>query len=516
MNKHTNISLPAEIVIGKDVLELVSSAMYVDPLTIYREYIQNAADSIDAARASGVVGGDEVGRVDITLGLNQPSRFIRIRDNGLGVSNAEFAQRLTAVGGSPKRGTSARGFRGIGRLAGLGYCQELVFRSRSLGDPMVQELRWDCRVFKDLLSDVSYQGSLHDLIQAVAKVIEVDPEGWPDHFYEVELIKPVRIGKDTLLNRDAISQYLGQVGPVPFSPEFKFADQIREHLIQHSVVLGEIHIHIDNAEEPVYRPYRTDYAYGEGKRDEFTDFEPIIIEGRDGDVGAVGWLLHHGYHGAIPSGQGISGLRARKVNVQIGDHRIFADVFPEVRFASWTVGEVHVLDPRVVPNGRRDDFEQNVHHDHLTSRLGEVGDRIGRRCRSSSVVRNRIKAFDIGALRVEEHLNILEQGAIDGSTAEAVVESIRSGIHEIKRVTDASVLDEPDRIKMTERYVRLEERLTSASTQASGDGADALGALPESERAVVQRMIALIYDCSANRVAAKSLVDRILARLGEG
>lgn len=44
MSKHTNISLPAEIVVGKDILELVSSAMYVDPLTIYREYIQNAAD----------------------------------------------------------------------------------------------------------------------------------------------------------------------------------------------------------------------------------------------------------------------------------------------------------------------------------------------------------------------------------------------------------------------------------------------------------------------------------------
>lgn len=40
------------IVIGKDVLELVSSAMYVDPLTIYREYVQNAADSIDEAQAA--------------------------------------------------------------------------------------------------------------------------------------------------------------------------------------------------------------------------------------------------------------------------------------------------------------------------------------------------------------------------------------------------------------------------------------------------------------------------------
>jgi hypothetical protein len=44
-----------EIVIGKDVLELVSSAMYVDPLTVYREYIQNAADAVDDAKRRGEI-----------------------------------------------------------------------------------------------------------------------------------------------------------------------------------------------------------------------------------------------------------------------------------------------------------------------------------------------------------------------------------------------------------------------------------------------------------------------------
>ncbi|OAN48316.1 ATP-binding protein [Magnetospirillum moscoviense] len=513
MNKHTNISLPAEIVIGKDILELVSSAMYVDPLTIFREYIQNAADSIDEARAVGVIDAEMVGRVDIVIDVNQPTRSVKIRDNGLGVHNGDFAKRLTAVGGSRKRGTSARGFRGVGRLAGLGYCQELVFRSRSVGDPVVQELRWDCRVFKKLLSDASYQGSLHELIQAVAKVSEIDPEGWPEHFYEVELVKPVRIGKDTLLNREAISQYLAQVAPVPFSPEFKFGSQIRGHLLQHHGDLGEIHIHVDDAECPIYRPYRNDYACGEDRRDEFTDAELITIEGRDGGVGAVGWLLHHGYLGAIPSGEGIGGLRARKGNVQVGDPRILADIFPETRFASWTVGEVHVLDPRVVPNGRRDDFEQNAHYDHLISRLSEIGSHVGRMCRSSSMVRNRIKAFDIGALKVDEQLRILEQGAIDAPSAEVIVEDIRSEMFEIKRVTEATVLTDADRSLLAERYTDLESRLTKARARPSGGG-NALSALPESERAVIQRMISLIYECSANRLAAKSLVDRIVARLG--
>ena len=41
--------------VGKDILELLSVSMYVEPLTMYREYIQNSTDSIDEASR---VGGD--------------------------------------------------------------------------------------------------------------------------------------------------------------------------------------------------------------------------------------------------------------------------------------------------------------------------------------------------------------------------------------------------------------------------------------------------------------------------
>ena len=43
----------SKIVVGKDIIELLGSAMYRDPLSIYREYIQNAVDSIDEAIESG-------------------------------------------------------------------------------------------------------------------------------------------------------------------------------------------------------------------------------------------------------------------------------------------------------------------------------------------------------------------------------------------------------------------------------------------------------------------------------
>lgn len=510
VNKPAAVSVPNDIFIGKDILELVSSSMYVDPLTIYREYIQNAADSIDEAKEKGILGPRTLGRVDITLDLTE--RRVLIHDNGAGVPNGQFARRLTALGGSQKRGTSARGFRGIGRLAGLGYCQELIFRSRALGDHVVQELHWDCRVFKKLLQDHSYHGSVCEIIQEVATLKKLPGDNWPEHFYEVEMVKPVRIKNDLLLNSEAISSYLSQNACVPFSPEFQFGKQIRSFLKKH-LQLSELNIFINGCDDPLYRPYRDTYTYGDGKRDEFIEAEFQIVGGSNDKPAAVVWLLRHGYHGSIPSSEGIAGLRARKGNIQVGSPRIFADSFPEPRFATWTVGEVHIIDDRVLPNGRRDEFEQNAAYSHLTNQITPIGNEIAKLCRTSSIVRNRIKAFDIGVTKIKEQLEILEQGAMDETAAVVLVEDIRSELYEIKRVTTANTLGGGERAFLEEKCAQLEERLETAQKK-DGEASDVMQQIPAQDRATMQKMITLIYECSANRVAAKALVDRILARLG--
>ena len=56
-----------DIRIGKDVIEIITSGMYVSPITIYREYIQNSADSIDQAKQTSVLTPREHGRVEITF-----------------------------------------------------------------------------------------------------------------------------------------------------------------------------------------------------------------------------------------------------------------------------------------------------------------------------------------------------------------------------------------------------------------------------------------------------------------
>ena len=112
---------PDAVRIGKDVIELLTSGMYVFPVTIYREYVQNAVDAIDVARAHGLIGSTERGGVAIDI--DHTHRTVSIRDNGFGLPSSEAVDILLAIGGSPKRGTGARGFRGVGRLSGLAYCR---------------------------------------------------------------------------------------------------------------------------------------------------------------------------------------------------------------------------------------------------------------------------------------------------------------------------------------------------------------------------------------------------------
>ena len=140
-----------DVTVGKDILELLTSGMYLDPLTIYREYIQNSADSVEKSVDEGLLQSVEEGLIKITT--NYIDRSIIIQDNGIGISKNKFLKILLSFGNSPKRGTNARGFRGIGRLAGLAYCQELIFTSKSSKENTISTLKWDCRTLKKLLVD---------------------------------------------------------------------------------------------------------------------------------------------------------------------------------------------------------------------------------------------------------------------------------------------------------------------------------------------------------------------------
>jgi molecular chaperone HtpG len=501
----------ANVIVGKDILELLGSSMYVNPLTIYREYIQNAVDAIDEAVNEGLLKTITEGRIEINI--DHIDRRVVIRDNGIGINSDEFETRMAAFGASTKRGTNARGFRGVGRLSGLGYCKELVFRSKGTSDNKAREIRWDCRRLKNLITDFNYDGNLNDLVNEIISINDIEAKGYPPRFFEVEIIKPRRMGNDVLLNEQAIEEYLAQHGPIPFYPKFKFGEEIRKSILDAGVKLGEYCLFLNGSKTPIYRPYRNEVAHSETKFSLCRKVESIEIYNNEGRLAAVGWVLHHDYQGSIPVNCGVRGLRARIGNIQIGDDRIFSDVYPEERFNSWTVGEVHIIDQRIIPNGRRDNFEPSTHFSNLTNQLKPHTADIAKKCRSSSQVRNRIKTFEFGEIKIEERLAIIGQGAISKSAANNLKKEIGTLLSEIRHAAGVNLLGEEIQKELATRANSLEKRVERMS--GAKPSKDPLDHVQKSKRQVYKKVFELIYECTSNSVVAKSLIDKILARISK-
>ena len=502
------------LVVGKDIIELLSTAMYVDPLAIYREYVQNAVDSIDEAVRSGVLGSTAEGQVEITL--DPAERSARVRDNGMGLPASDAERVLTAFGASRKRGMpagQARGFRGVGRLAALGYAQALTFRTKSAGEPRGVEVRWDCRKLRSILLAPAYTGSLNEVVSDVVTVCEGAEEDLGVHYFEVHLEKVVRMRGDELLNEHEVASYLSQVAPVPFRQDFSFREAIEAHL-GHYGQNGTYRIRVNDS-DPLERPVRDEFALTQTKTDRFQELQLVEIEDPETGTVAVGWILHHNYLGALQGASELRGLRARVGNLQIGGSDLFADVYPEPRFNAWTVGELHIVDRRIVPNGRRDHFERNAAANTLFHRLVTYTREIARRCRVSSTRRVQLKRFEAAEQKVLELLGILEQGAVGLLAAESLRKEVGSLFGVIEKLAGALALD-PLGAVLAERLEGLRERFGALRRALGEDGEDAGAAtlqIPERDRAAYVWAVELIYECAANRGAAKALIDRITARL---
>jgi hypothetical protein len=494
-----------QIFIGKDILELLSTSMYVDPLTMYREYIQNAADARDADAVR--TGSRKPGSVRIKIDRQQ--RTIVISDDGLGLTEREFHKKLSSIGGSSKRGTNARGFRGVGRLAGLAYCQELIFRTRPEGRDTVYELRWDARKVRTLLRSPDTQLDLAGIIADSIESRTLPAAGFPEHFFEVELRSVVRHRDDRLLNPIDVSQYLGQVAPVGFHPEFTYGTEIRDFLLNSGV--GDVPLTIEiEGEGPVYRPHRNSLLPG-AKTINMLPPEMFVTLDRDGEPSAVTWILHHEYLGSLPRSTMVNGWRLRSGDVQVGGNDILEELFPESRFNGWTIAETHVLSKKIVPNGRRDNYEHSAHLTDLLTRLTPTAKDIAHRCRTSSISRNALQRHEAELAKCEESIAIASKPRTPAFVVASLREEITTCLTGFERTFQRGLFSDSEGDKFQTRVKKISSRLKALPEDT--DSSDALKDFPPAQRQIIKEVIETIYLTESASGVADRLVGKILSRL---
>ena len=479
---------------GAGLLALVTTGLYDDPLSMYREYIQNAADAVS--------GSGTVAEPRVEIGIDVTHRRIRIRDNGPGLSRKDALGRLLPIGRSNKRLGIDRGIRGIGRLAGLAFAKTVTFTTRSCQDKSVTRITWHSGRLPDLTSSES------ELEQAILECVDVETlPGWeyPDHFLEVEIGDVARHSAGLLLNRDAVRDYIGEVCPVPMSAEFPFASKVEGLFDGAAKAPLTIEVLLEGDPSPVERPHEAAIRLSANKVAEFTEFQAIRIPSVDGNGdAAVGWVAHSAYLGAIPKELRVRGIRARLGNIQIGGEAVFDSLYTEERFNRWCVGELHILDSRIIPNARRDYFQPGVHLRHLENHLAPVLREISTRCRRESTIRNSDKKALSALCNIENLHSLAASGYLTDEDSTGLVRQALRRVQEVRKSLRKGNVDTDS----LERLDTVEELLTRFSGQAKPQQFDDM---TFSEVVVYQKVFGALAALMPSPGAAKELIETVFA-----
>ena len=89
--------------IGKDLIQMLMFAVYPEPETIFREYIQNASDSIKEAVNQNIIDKDDG---HISIEIKPEIQTITITDNGIGINSNVAESVLKDIAQSTKKNKS--------------------------------------------------------------------------------------------------------------------------------------------------------------------------------------------------------------------------------------------------------------------------------------------------------------------------------------------------------------------------------------------------------------------------
>jgi Histidine kinase-, DNA gyrase B-, and HSP90-like ATPase len=388
-------------VIGSQIIDIVTAGMYSNPLAVIREYVQNAADSIDVAYDRGLLSpGEEC----IDIKINGINRSVSITDNGTGVLQGDLEARLRGLGRRQKDRLKQRGFRGIGRLGGLGYCDQVVFETRADKSEPVSILIWDGKKLQELASHNGRRLSAEEAIDKAVSVEVIKPRpGDLPRFFRVTMRNVHRFHRDELMNPKIVAGSLGRVAPVEFDDDrFEFASKIRHHV---SDVPGYRTYNIFLNGYKIARPHANKVPLHGQNLDEIKGIETFDIRDSGGREIGRGWYAVTKYLAALPPQVAMRGLRVRQGNIEIGDEYFLADLFSERRFAAWHIGEVH-LNYSVKVNARRDGFEQSTEFETFLEQMQCLCGQLSGLCRDSSKLRSKEKSIENTLDRIEELLSL--------------------------------------------------------------------------------------------------------------
>ena len=511
------------VIIGVNILEILTTGMYRDSRVIFREYIQNACDQINIAVKSGLFSS--IGDGEVKLWIDYKTRSVSIEDNATGIPAAEFMKTLYSIGESPKTLGEDIGFRGIGHWCGLGYCKTLIFTSKAHGETEESIMECDAEQMRKMMDEHNTRKAFYtvdDVLTASVKFNKKPIKDKTTHYFKVEMLEIPDLYAE-LFTFQEIKDYLSFVAPVEYDTPWRFKSLIHSHaeIIDHTI--QEYNIVVN--EQPVRKKYKPSFTTSKGE-DTITEIDFKDFKDENGNIIAWLWFGISRFQGVLRIENQMRGIRLRMQNIQLGNDDALQKLFKEDRGQHYFVGEVFAISKELIPNSQRDYFNPGEARLQFERKLSDFfNDDLSRIYKAGSTINSKFdkiqKADKIeeeisSALVVtEEQHRKLEQAKKEAGAAALELEKSR------KRTSDSLTGDNfgTYEVVVSEILKRNDEERKSRPAQESkpeSRSAPVVSSVPKPQPKKVDKYVSLVKVQKIIReLAAPSIAEAIIAKIEE-
>jgi hypothetical protein len=375
------------------VLEALSRGLYPDKRHVIREFVQNAYDGLYELKKTH----PRQPLRPIEVKIEPPSIFIA--DRGVGMSERKMRE-YRYLGFSEKDPTEHAGFRGIGKYSGLAVAEKIIVDS----SPSGLSKRYRVVIHVGSMIAALDKDKNTPLERLLSEFTELEKGQAPrdEHYTFVELHK-IRRDASNLFEDGVLKQYLTRTAPVPLHPDFRFSTEIERRLAENIPDYLAVDLSVNG--KNIFKPYMANC------RD--PEFETVLYQEDKQEVLAFSWYCQNADKGQFEPKEE-SGLVYRVKNIAVGDgqltRRTLWEATPERAF--YFFGEIHVLDPKVVPSSDRTDFEDTSARTRLHQRCVRIASILRRKAGEESTRRRFDESVAKGNETISERTKELQSGTL--------------------------------------------------------------------------------------------------------
>ena len=343
--------------IGGDILPILTTGLYRNTLDALREYIQNAVD----AEAN-----------DIQLVVDPD--VVSLTDNGTGMG-IEQARNAIRFGVSDKSPLENVGFRGIGIYSGFNICDSLEVYTKSTSDGNTYKLTFDFYGIRtNLLKEQERRSTglspalhLERLLEQSVFMETLGEEEFRGFGTTVIMSGLLPEAYGQINDWDQVVDYLRNVVPLPFAPDFRYEKVIEKRFQQRDYRVIPLKLQIGSRQGQLFRPYTNDLFKNKGRHaPEFFD-----IKGTNNQEFGFAWVCVNDARETIKDIK-LRGLLLKKFGFSISDRRYLEPFFGRPTYSRRITGEVILTNERLIPNAARSDFEHNSTRQDFVTQLPKL------------------------------------------------------------------------------------------------------------------------------------------------